>query len=401
MSNFAPRLIESQIRAALARGKSVLLIGARQTGKTTIVEQHIQPAMTYSFAQVETRQRYENDPVRLEKELTARCREYKEPPLIFIDEVQKIPSVMDMVQHLIDHKLGQFILSGSSARKLRHGSNVNLLPGRVVVLSMVPLLYREIPDPKPDINELLLYGTLPSIITEDNQDDREQDLLSYVSTYLEEEVRAEAAVRSMGHFSRFLQLAAGEAGTSLNFARLSQDIGVAASTIANYFQLLEDCLIVERIDPIIKSASKRRLIRAPKYLFFDLGVRRAVANEGRRLSDQTMGSLFEHFVGNELLNQAALASPQIKLRYWKDAAGPEVDYVLDCAQHYIPIEVKWTDKPRKHDARHLLKMQEEYGLSQGYIVCRTPQRYELCDGVMAIPWWEIQEIIEDCMKLLS
>jgi len=281
--------------------------------------------------------------------------------------------------------LAKFILSGSSARKLKHGHDLNLLPGRVVSLSMMPLLYREIPDPKPDIQDILLYGTLPEIITTSNREYRETDIYSYVTTYLDEEIRAEAAVRNIGNFARFLEVVTGETGSSLNFTRISQGIGVTDTTIANYYQVLEDCLIIYRIDPITNSQSKRRLIKAQKYIFFDLGVRRACANEGIRLPQSYLGSLFEHFVGNELLSYSHLISPKIKLRYWKDASGPEIDYVLDYAHQYIPIEVKWTDRPNKNDARYLIKFQKEYGVEDAFVVCRTPHTYKITDNILALP----------------
>ncbi len=392
---FFPRLITTNIKQTLARGKSILLLGPRQTGKTTLIEHEIKPDITYSFAQLTTKQRYEQNPALLEKELEEKINDFPSPPLVFIDEVQKIPAIMDSVQYLIDKKLAQFILSGSSARKLKHGHAVNLLPGRVTAMAMHPLLYQEIsPFLTPKIEEILLYGTLPNIITEQKSTDKESDLYSYVTTYLEEEIRAEALVRNMGSFSRFLEVAAGESGKQINFTRMSQDIGVADTTLANYYQILEDCLIVLRIDPIIKSTTKRRLIKSPKYLFFDLGVRRACANEGIRLPQKTLGDLFEHYAGIELLYSSQLISPHIKIRYWRDSAGPEIDYVLEIENQYVPIEVKWTDAPDEHDARHLKKFMDEYPNSAvGYIICRTPQRYKVMDNIIAIPWQEISTIL--------
>jgi predicted AAA+ superfamily ATPase len=392
MNPFIPRLIENKVRAALDRGKSVLLLGARQTGKTTLIRQFIKPDISYSFATAHSRQRYESNVSLLEAELIEQIKSLPESPIIFIDEVQKIPRVMDMVQNIIDNKLAKFILTGSSARKLKLGHEINLLPGRVVSLMMTPLLYKEIQTPKPFLEEILLYGTLPGIITELNKENRETDLYSYVTTYLEEEIRAEAVVRNVGSFTRFLEVAAGEAGKTVNFSRISQDIGVADTTIGSYYQILEDCLITHRIDPITDSQTKRRLIKSPKYLFFDLGIRRACANEGTRLPQQFLGNLFEHFVGNELLYLSQLKSPQIKLRYWRDVSGPEIDYVIDYAHQYIPIEVKWTDKPTKSDAKHLIKFMTEHSLPEGYIICRTPQRYKIEDKIIVIPWQEMSEI---------
>src|SRR5579862_4608659 len=314
---YITRLIEKNILQTLERGKSVLLLGPRQTGKTTLIKQAIQPDISYSFAQANIRQRYEQNPALLESELIEQLKTYSHPPLVCIDEVQKIPRVMDIAQHLIDDKMAQFILTGSSARKLRHGHEINLLPGRVVSLNMTPLLQSEIAALNLSLEDILLYGTLPGIILDPDDAAREVDLLSYVATYLEQEIRAEAVVRNLGSFARFLQVAAGESGKQLNFTRLSQDIGVADTTIANYYQILEECLIVLRIDPITDGQTKRRLIKSPKYLFFDLGIRRACANEGNRLQQKIMAELFEHYVGNELIYQSQLNHPHVKIKYWR------------------------------------------------------------------------------------
>ncbi|OGO92800.1 MAG: hypothetical protein A3F10_04690 [Coxiella sp. RIFCSPHIGHO2_12_FULL_42_15] len=395
MKPFIPRLLEKNIRQALDRGKSILLLGPRQTGKTTLIEQQIQPDISYTFARIATRQRYEKTPELLESELEEKIKTFTRPPLVFIDEVQKIPLIMDIAQHLIDRQKAQFILSGSSARKLKTGTELNLLPGRVVSLHMTPLLYQELPELKPNLETILLYGTLPGIVNDLDNASREIDLYSYASTYLEDEIRAEALVRNIGGFSRFLQVAAGEAGKQLNFTRLSQDLGIADTTIANYYQILEDCMIVSKIDPLTESYTKRRLIKSPKYLFFDLGVRRACANEGVGLPQKIMADLFEHYVGNELVYQSQLKSSLIKVRYWRDTAGPEIDFVLDIAQRYIPIEVKWSDKPDLHDARHIKKFIDEYkNIEKAYIICKTPHRYKINGHILALPWQEIYSLFE-------
>ncbi len=390
------RFIENKIRESLDRGKGVLLLGPRQTGKTTLIEKQINPDISYTFAKSSTRQRYEQNPSLLEQELEERIQSYSQPPIIFIDEVQKIPAIMDIAQYLLDKKLAKIILTGSSARKLKTGKGINLLPGRVVSLNLSPFLYEEIKNLNFNLEELLLYGTLPGIILEKDNNLRETDLHSYVTTYLEEEVRAEALVRNVGQFSRFLEIAAGESGKQLNFTRLSQDIGVADTTIKNYFQILEDCLIAHRIDPITNSQTKRRLIKSPKYLFFDLGIRRTCANEGTKLPQRVLGDLFEHFVGNELINRSQLNVPAVKVKYWRDALGMEIDFVLDFLHQYIPIEVKWSDKPQAKDAKHLMKFINEYSQAkQGYIVCRTPHRYKITDNITALPWQEINLIFNE------
>jgi predicted AAA+ superfamily ATPase len=387
------RKIAPFILSTLERGKSVLLLGARQTGKTTMINQEIMPDLSYSFVDPEIRIRYEKDPTLLAKELKAKLSTLDKPPIIFVDEIQRVPNVADIAQLLIDQNKAQFILTGSSAHKLKHGATINLLPGRVVALTMDPLHFDELPKNYRELNNILVYGTLPFIAQENNNDNREIDLRSYVTTYLEEEIRSEALVRNIGSFSRFLELAASESGYIVNFTKLSQEVGVATTTIIDYYQILEDCMITLRIDPIIHSPSHRRLIKSPKFLFFDLGVRRACTNEGSQLSEKQLAQLFEQYIGIELIHQTRFLIGS-QLRYWRDSNGAEVDYVLEHSGKYIPIEVKWSDNPSEKDARHLQKFLAEYKNSTvGYIICRTPNAIEITENIIALPWQELKSVV--------
>jgi len=390
--DYIKRKIASQLIADLKRGKSILLLGARQTGKTTMISREIIPDLVYSFIDPEIRLRYEKDTTLLAKELKAVVQQ-KKNPVIFIDEIQRVPNVTDVAQLLIDQRQAQFILTGSSAHKLKRGASINLLPGRVVALIMDPFHLDELPCDYRNLNEILLYGTLPFIVLEKNNNNRESDLRSYVITYLEEEIRSEALVRNIGSFSRFLELAASESGNIANFTKLSQEVGVAASTIIDYYQILEDCMIALRIDPIIHSPSHRRLIKSPKYLFFDLGVRRACTNEGVRLPEKYFAHLFEQYVGIELIHQTRYL-PNTQLKYWRDSNNVEIDYILESSGKYIPIEVKWTDSPSLSDARHIQKFLSEYdNADKGYIICQTPNPVAISDKITALSWRNLKDVI--------
>lgn len=391
------RQITPSIKHALSRGKSILLLGARQTGKSTLIQQEIKPDIQYSFIQPADRQRYESNPSRLVQDIEGAILQRKlQNPIIAIDEIQKIPLMMDVMQDLIDRKVGRFVLTGSSARKLKHGSSINLLPGRVVLMHLDPLMLTELTNLVPSIEELLLYGSLPGIINQASDTDKNIDLSSYVKTYLEEEVRSEALVRNLGSFVRFLHLAASEAGQNVNLSRLSQDIGVAHTTIAGFYQVLEDCLIAERIDPIRDGSIRKRLSKAPKYLFFDLGIRRLSAEEGTALPITILGKLLEQFVGIELIRQSRLKPLPINVRYWRDHAGPEVDYVLEFDNQFIPIEVKWTTSPVEKDFQHLKIFLKEYpNARKAYVVCQTPKWMALTKNITAIPWQDIARIFEE------
>jgi len=392
---YISRKISSHILHALERGKSVLLLGPRQTGKSTLIEKQIKPDLSYSFLQPGIRNRYEQNPSLLTQEIEAEIKIRKlNNPIIVIDEVQKIPLIMDVVQDLIDRHIARFILTGSSARKLKHGLNVNLLPGRVVLYHLDPLSLSELPEQFINLEQLLTYGSLPGILAVDSVQDRELDLKTYVHTYLDQEVRAEALVRNMGSFTQFLFLAASESGNLINFSQLSQTIGVAHTTIASYYQILEDCLIAEKIEPIPEGKIRKRLSKAPKYLFFDLGVRRQSAEEGISLPISILSHLFEQFVGLELIRHTRLKANLTKICYWRSHDGPEVDFVIQENNQYTPIEVKWTDRPTAKDFQHLKTFLEEYPDSEmAYLICRTPKPLLFEKKIMALPWQDIPKVM--------
>lgn len=387
---YKTRILEAKLLQTLERERSLLLFGARQTGKTTLAER-IPAAMRLSLAQPDTRIRYEKNPGLLRGELEGLTRTGPRPPLVVLDEIQKAPVLLDSIQDLIDRGIARFFLTGSSARKLRRGSSTNLLPGRVSVYYLDPLSLLEY-QPR-SLEEALLDGSLPGIQSVDDPEYRESDLSAYVITYLEEEIRAEAATRNLGAFARFLELAAAEAGGIINLRALASDVGVAHTTIAAYYQILEDCLIAERIEPLCTSSTRRKLTRSDKYLFFDMGVRRIAAREDRRLIPVRFGQLFEQWVGLELLRGIRTSPGANRLRFWRDPDGPEVDWLIDHEGVYTPIEVKWSDNPGKAEARHLKTFIQEYPTSEfAYVVCRCPRKIKLADRVIALPWQELPSL---------
>ncbi len=387
-----PRKIENALKSAVARDKSILLLGPRQTGKTTLLNQ-LSADLSISFIQPPLRLRYEQDLSQLMNEIEALQRNTT-LPLVIIDEVQKVPLVMDMVQDLIDRNVAKFILTGSSARKLRRSSHVNLLPGRVIPLRMTPCIYPEIAYLNPTLENLLIEGSLPKIITLDSFAEKQEWLNAYVSIYLEEEVRSEALVRNLGQFARFLELAASVSGKIINYTKLSQEIGIAHTSIAAFYQVLEDCLIVERFEPYLKTKTHRKLTKTHKFIFFDLGVRRLAAKEGRNLPTEFMGHLFEQFIGLELLYYSRYQPQPISIHFWRDLNGPEIDWVIQTPEALIPIEVKWTTTPTMQDAKHLQTFLREYEeASKGYIVCRIPRKMKLSETIYAIPWQDIYTLI--------
>jgi predicted AAA+ superfamily ATPase len=388
-----PRILEPGLRKLIAREKSALLLGPRQTGKTTLL-QALQPDLLLNLVRPEVRQRYEQNPQLLGGEVEALAGRSRGRRLVALDEVQRVPELLNVVQDLIDRRVGCFVLSGSSARKLRRRGDVNLLPGRLVPLRLDPLSIAE--RTPPGLEEALLFGSLPGIVLSGDDASREEDLRAYTTLYLEEEVRAEALVRNLGTFARFLHLAALEAGAISHFRGIAQELGLSHTTVAGYYEILEDCLIAERVEPLTESRTRKKLTKSSRYLFFDLGVRRAAAEEGPRLPARVLGSLFEQFVGLELLRATRQTEPRLRLRFWRDPDGPEVDWVLMGADRWLPVEVKWSEAPTERDARHLHTFLSEYPRARAAVIaCRTPRRFKLGARVTAIPWQEIPGLVNE------
>lgn len=385
------RGIETRLRQVLARRKSVLLLGPRQTGKTTLL-QLLQPDVTLNFLRPEVRQRFEKAPELLSAETEALAAGTPgRMPLVALDEVQRVPELVNTVQDLIDRKVAQFVLTGSSARKLRRKSSPNWLPGRITPLRLDPFSLSE---RRPaSLEEALAFGSLPGIVLEPDEASREQDLRAYTTLYLEEEVRSEALVRNLGTFARFLTLAALEAGQISHFRGLAQELGLPHTTVAGYYEILEDCLIAERIEPLSQSHTRKKLTKSPRYLFFDLGVRRAAAEEGPRPGPTTLGAWFEQWVGLELLRASRAREARLALHFWRDPDGPEVDWVLAAEDCYLPVEVKWSDAPSHREARHLETFLGEYAKAkEGFVVCRTPRAFKLSPRITAIPWQDLASL---------
>ena len=387
------RKILPQVQETLQRGKSVLLLGPRQVGKTTLLED-LALDLYLSLARPALRQQYERDIDSFTQEMEALRGTMTRQPVIAVDEIQKVPELLDAVQDLIDRKIAQFVLTGSSARKLKMQHQLNWLPGRIVYFHLDPLNSQELPPSYQDLEQILAYGCLPGIVTEVAAEFRERDLASYVVVYLEEEVRQEALVRKVGDFAKFLTLAAAESGQVANFNNISQDIDVAQTTVAAYYQILVDCLVMYRIEPWLQpAATRRRLAKAAKYLFFDLGVRRLAAYEGPKANAMVMGQWFEQFIGLELLHLVHQHEQRLRLNFWRDLEGREIDWVLSCQDKIIPIEVKWTERPSLSDARHLKTFLADYQLNRGYIVCRCARMRQLDEQIIALPWQDLMKVL--------
>lgn len=401
------RQIEHLMRESAASNKICLVLGARQTGKSTLLRHIVgEEAFIVNLQDNRERLRYEREPGLLVKELQAVKREREIP--VLIDEIQKVPSILDDVQLLYDQlSTGyQFYLTGSSARKLKQ-SSANLLPGRTHLYRLSPVLLQEQASSKesvilPLVNEtgikqdkfpeqslesLLIYGSLPGLFSE-SPASRSRTLAAYAELYIEEEIRKEALVRDVGGFARFLQIAAAEAGQVINLTKLSRDCGIAINTLKAFYQLLEDTFIGIRIPAF--GRSRKRILSSPRFLIFDVGVRNALAelpiNETLLKFDP--GHLFEMWVLTELWHRCKYLSHGYKLSHWRTVSGAEVDAVIESPTWAVPIEIKWTSAPKTSDASNIERFIDIHSdqAKIGYIICRCPRSQQLTDRVMAIPW---------------
>lgn len=399
------RYVEAPIRELIKEGKSFLLLGPRQVGKTTLLmnaTRGVQPLLTYLLQDPAVKLDLERSPDHLIRQ----ARAVEGAISIFIDEAQKIPELFDAAQVLIDEKKAAVFFTGSSARKLRR-KGANLLPGRIRLLTLDPLMWGEMgllesgyESPIPalamrNINpahrafeESLVYGSLPGIAAMQDAD-AVDTLQAYTRLYIEEEIRAEALSRSIGPFARFLELAAAESGTAPNFTKLSNESGVSAPTIRQYYNLLEDTLIVERVDPYVKNARKR-ILSTSRYYFFDMGVRNALA----RLPITTgllgveKGRLFEHAVILELIRRIRALKTNHRLYYWRTSGGAEVDCVVETHDELIPIEIKSSSQVLQSELSGLRSFIADYGekVKQAFVITMGRRPEKIDDRITALPW---------------
>ncbi len=397
------RYLNAVILGAIKKRYSFLILGPRQVGKTTLVNEclkGIKNTVKYLLQYPSLRIELERAPSRL----ISQIRALKKNPCVFIDEAQKVPSLFDAVQVLIDNKDAQFILTGSSARKLkRHG--VNLLPGRIRRYHLSPLLWGELGLVKDcaikelsidNINrnipysfeDTLIYGSLPGIVRLP-QKDRSDLLRAYAEIYLEEEIRAEALSRKIGAFSRFLELAAVESGANPNLCKLSNESGVSQPAVKEFYNILEDTLVVERVEPYLKNARKR-ILSSSRYYFFDLGVRNVLARFplASDLVNTQKGILFEHAVMLEIIRRVKVLNKNYKICYWRTSAGAEVDCVIDLGSSVIPIEIKSSSFVAQSEIKGLKSFLNDYRkiAKHGYVITMGEKKEVLEDNITAIPW---------------
>lgn len=361
---------------------SCFLFGPRQTGKSTLVRSILPPeAWTVDLLRHDTYLRYTKDPAQFRRETQQRFRAGR--GTVFVDEVQKIPALLDEIHGLIESTKLRFLLTGSSARKLKRGG-ANLLAGRAATRRLHPLTMAEMGDAF-DLERALRFGTLPAVVAGSDDDAREL-LSAYAETYLREEIQAEGVVRAIGGFARFLEVAAAQSGEILNAAAVASDAGVAARTVREYFQILEDTLLGFPLEPWRKSP-RARLVGHPRFHLFDTGVTNALTLRLRHQPDaQQRGRLFEQWVVTECRRLVDYGHPETRLFYWRTHHGAEVDLLFERhGKLLLAVEIKSRNRITGPDLSGLRSFAEAHPDVPRLIVATVPEPFQV-DGVEVLPW---------------
>jgi predicted AAA+ superfamily ATPase len=364
--------------------KSVLLLGPRQTGKSTLFEE-IEVDLAINLAFEREYIRYLRQPGLLEEQVSVIKGHAKR---VLIDEVQRIPSLLNTVQAIIDKQKCQFYLTGSSARKLRRGQ-ANLMPGRIHQYFLGPLTFLELgKDFK--LERALTHGTLPGIWLEDIES-CEKTLETYAQTYIKEEIQAEALTKNLEGFSRYLYSIASWSGRQVDHAKISTEAEIERTTAGRYFEILEDTLLVNRLDPFSTKAAMggvRRIIKHPRFFFFDQGVLNALL-QNFNVDNLRKGLLFEHFLFNQIIAIAKGVDQISKMRltFYRTEGGTEVDFIVEKNNQIFAIEAKCSKNVGPSDLRGLTSFADYVGNKKikKRVFCTDTKPRKL-DDVEVLPW---------------
>lgn len=335
---------------------SIFLFGARQTGKSTLLRNQLKGAIYIDLLDSELLMRFRSKPNLLYEML----QDKDEQTVVVIDEIPEVPELLNEVHRLISEKGIKFVLCGSSARKLKRKGH-NTLGGRALPCYFFPLVSAEIPN--FDLDKALLHGMLPTHYFAKNP---QRLLAAYIDVYLKEEILQESIVRQLGTFQRFLEVAALSNGEMINYSNIATDCGIKVHTVRAYFDILEDTLIGYRI-PAYTQTIKRRLIQAPKFYFFDVGLPQYLLNR-TTLAQGTIeyGHAFEHFIVQELVAFIRYNHKKETLSYWRTHTGVEVDAVIGDAQ--VAIEIKSTNNIQSKHLKGLKSFVSDYPHARPIVV---------------------------------
>lgn len=365
-----------------SKSHSFFIFGARGTGKSTyLTKQFSEKFHLINLLEDKWESRYSRSPDLLKADLLAIK---PKPKWVVIDEVQKIPKLLDVVHDLIESESYKFVLTGSSARKLKRGA-ANLLAGRAFRYEMFPFTQSELHE-KFDLDFILQWGALPKIFSLSGQD-REEYLRSYCQTYLKEEILQEQIVRNGAAFRDFLEVAAQENGKSLNFSKIARDLDVDTKTAQSFFQILEDTLVGFYL-PAFHRSKRKSVKLQPKFYVFDLGIKKAMEKSLQQKvvpGTSAYGAAFEHFVICEIHRLNSYHRLDYGLSHYQTSAGGELDLILHRARKTIAVEIKSTETIDPVEVRKIARIAGGLTCSAVYCVSRDPVE-TVIDGVQCLPW---------------
>lgn len=369
----------------LPRSSSFFLFGPRGAGKTSLLKDRLRdPSVFYvDLLDPETFQNLGLRPKALVEQLLAL------PPRVewvVIDEIQKLPSLLDVVHQQIESGRRRFALTGSSARKLRHGS-ANLLAGRAFVNYLFPLTARELGEAF-SLEAALRWGTLPRLFALEGEEDKRDFLRSYAHVYLQEEITQEQIVRKLEPFRRFIYTAAQMSGQIVNFSRIAREAGTTVPTVQSYFQILEDTLVGFLLEPFHESVRKRQRGN-PKFYFFDTGVQAALSHSltvGLAPRTYAFGVAFEHFLVNEINRLQSYAKKDWRLSYMRTKDGVEIDLIVERpGLKRALVEIKSTERVGPEEVRALKRLGPDIPNAEAFCLSLDPAP-KVIDGVSCLPW---------------
>ena len=355
----------------LPAGKSAFLWGPRKVGKTYWISHMLKKATVIDLLKTDTLAEYISRPALL------RERYQNHKGLIVIDEVQKVPQLLDEVHWLIENKKLSFLLTGSSARKLRRG-HANLLGGRAWRKTMSPLSYLEVTD--FNLERIMISGLLPPHYLSANPI---EELRAYVADYLKEEIISEALTQNIPAFSEFLRVAAITSSELINYVNIARETGVSHKVIRTYFDILEDTYLGFRIPPWKKSKN-RRMIITEKFYLFDVGVANYLCRRQPRLGSPEFGKAFEHYILMEIKAYQAYRNPDMPITFWRTSTGREVDFIL--GEKELAVEIKGSSRAHEGDIRSLRALIEDGPVKKSCLVCLEKQPRILADNIQVLPW---------------
>ena len=352
-------------------GKSAFLWGPRKVGKTYWISHSLKKATVIDLLKTDTLAEYVSRPALL------RERYLDHKGFIVIDEVQKVPQLLDEVHWLIENKNASFLLTGSSARKLRRG-HANLLGGRAWRKTMVPLSCLEVTD--FDLERVMISGLLPAHYLSTNPI---EDLRAYVADYLKEEIIAEALTQNIPAFNEFLRVAAITSSELINYVNIARETGVSHKVIRTYFDILEDTYLGFRIPPWKKSEN-RRMIITEKFYLFDVGMANYLSRRQPRIGSPEFGKAFEHYILMELKAYQAYRNPDMPISFWRTSTGREVDFIL--GEKELAVEIKGSSRVHEGDIRALQALIEDGPVKKCCLVCLEKQPRDVTRNIKILPW---------------